>query len=150
MLLYAHLASVLLGALTLGSDQACACGRGPVVTTQATSGPTLVVLDKKDDAKKAEEEAEIKKNLAKLSDDDRKAAEAQKYCAIEDDNRLGSMGVPVKIVLKDSKGKEQPVFLCCKGCKDDATKDPAATLAKVEKLKAKAKDEDKKTDEEKK
>jgi hypothetical protein len=150
MLLSVHLAGVLLGALVLGSDQVCACSRGPAVTTQATSGPTLVVVDNKDDAKKAEEAAEIKKNLAKLSDEDRKLAEAQKYCAIEDDNRLGSMGVPIKIVLKDSKGKDQPVFLCCKGCKDDAMKDPAATLAKVEKLKAKAKDEDKKKDEEKK
>jgi hypothetical protein len=32
----------------------------------------------------------------------------------------------------------------CKSCKKDAEKDPAATLAKVEKLKAKAKEEDKK------
>jgi hypothetical protein len=149
MLLYVHLASVLLGALTLGSNQACACGRTPAVTTQATSAPTLVAVDNKDDAKKAEEEAEIKKNLAKLSDDDRKLAEAQKYCAIEDDNRLGSMGVPVKIVLKDSKGKDQPVFLCCKGCKDDAMKDAEKTLAKVEKLKAKAKSEQKKDEEKK-
>ena len=149
MLLYAHLAGTLLVALTLGSNHACACGKAPAFTTQATSGPTLIVLNDKDDAKKADEEAEIKQNLAKLSDEDRKLAEAQKYCAIEDENRLGSMGVPVKIALKDSKGKEQPVFLCCKGCKDDATKDPAATLAKVEKLKAKAKSEQKKDDEKK-
>ena len=98
MLLYVHLAGVVLGALTFASNEACACGRGPAVTTQATSGPTLVVVDDKGD-KKAEEEAEIKKNLAKLPDEDRKLAEAQKYCAIEDDNRLGSMGVLVRIVL---------------------------------------------------
>jgi hypothetical protein len=29
----------------------------------------------------------------------------------------------------------QSVFLCCEGCKDDAVKDPQATLAKVAALK---------------
>jgi hypothetical protein len=44
------------------------------------------------------------------------------------------MGVPVKVMLKG-----QPVFLCCKGCKEDALANPDEMLAKVEKLKAKAK-----------
>jgi hypothetical protein len=39
----------------------------------------------------------------------------------------------------DIKGR--PVFICCKGCRKKAEADPDRTLAKVEELKAKAKDE---------
>jgi hypothetical protein len=85
--------------------------------------------DKKDEAK-------IKKNLAKLSAKDRKAAEQQKFCVIEDENRLGAMGVPVKLTIKG-----QPVFLCCNDCKKEALADPDKTLAKVKELKEKNKKE---------
>ena len=72
--------------------------------------------------------------LAKLSAEDRKLAEAQTWCAVETEKPLGSMGVPYKATIKD-----QPVFLCCKGCLEEAEKHPDETLATVEKLKAKAK-----------
>jgi hypothetical protein len=81
----------------------------------------------------AEEEAEIKESLAQLNPEDRKLADAQRFCVIEDDKRLGEMGVPYKVMIKD-----QPVFLCCKGCEKQAKKDPEKTLAKVKELKAKA------------
>jgi hypothetical protein len=86
-----------------------------------------------------DKEAAIRANLAKLPESDRKAAEAQKYCAVETDDRLGAMGVPVKIVIRN-----QPVFLCCKGCVDQAKKDPDKMLATVKELQAKARAEDKK------
>jgi RND family efflux transporter MFP subunit len=70
-----------------------------------------------------------KKNIAKLPPEDQAAALAQKYCPITG-ALLGSMGVPVKIILK-----RQTVFLCCPGCVDEAKKDPEATLKKVDKLK---------------
>jgi hypothetical protein len=35
--------------------------------------------------------------------------------------------------------KDQPVFLCCKGCRRKALADPDKTLAKVAELKAKVK-----------
>ena len=79
---------------------------------------------------RADEEATIKANLAKLSPEDRSAAEAQKFCAIQTGNRLGSMGVPVKVMVEN-----QPVFLCCGGCKQKALANPQATLASVKKLK---------------
>jgi hypothetical protein len=72
-------------------------------------------------------------NLAKLDPADRKLAEAQKFCAVENENRLGSMGTPVKVMVKD-----QPVFLCCKSCQKSALADPEKTLAKVEELKKKS------------
>ena len=73
---------------------------------------------------------------AKLSPHDRALVEAQEWCVINSDERLGSMGPPLKL---DIKGR--PVFVCCKGCKRKAEADPDKTLAKVEELKAKAKAE---------
>ena len=68
---------------------------------------------------------------AKLSDTDRALVEAQEWCAIQTDERLGSMGPPVKLEIKG-----QPVFVCCKGCKKETEADPDKTLARVEELKA--------------
>ena len=68
--------------------------------------------------------------LAKLPMEERMAAEAQKYCAINTKGFLGSMGTPIKLMLS---GK--PVFLCCDGCTAKAQANPVATLAKAEELK---------------
>lgn len=68
--------------------------------------------------------------VAKLPAADQQLAEAQLFCPIAKGSRLGSMGVPVKLTL-DGK----PVFLCCKGCEDDARANPKVTLAKVEEIK---------------
>jgi hypothetical protein len=86
-----------------------------------------------------DKEATIRANLAKLPEKDRKLAEAQKWCAVETDDRLGATGIPEKIQIKD-----QPIFLCCKKCIDQARKNPDQTLARVKELQAKAKAEDKK------
>jgi uncharacterized protein (TIGR03000 family) len=76
---------------------------------------------------------EIAANLAKLDPADRKAAEEQRFCAVQEGIRLGAMGVPVKITVKG-----EPVFLCCKGCADAAQKNADQTIAKVKEMKAKA------------
>jgi Cu(I)/Ag(I) efflux system membrane fusion protein len=54
-----------------------------------------------------DEDAKIKAALGKLSTPDRRLALAQEFCPIKPANRLGTMGVPFKVILK---GK--PVFLC--------------------------------------
>ena len=77
------------------------------------------------------EEFKIQSALNHLDPADRKLAEQQKYCAVSPESRLGSMDVPVKVILKD-----QPVFLCCKGCEKSARKNPDKTLASVKELKA--------------
>lgn len=79
---------------------------------------------------------EVAAERAKLSPDDRALVEAQEWCVVQTEERLGSMGPPMKL---DIKG--QAVFICCKGCKRKAEADPDRTLAKVEELKAKAKAE---------
>jgi hypothetical protein len=81
-----------------------------------------------------DEEDKIQAALAKLSPEDRRPALAQGYCPILEDNRLGSMGTPVKVTIKG-----QSVFLCCKACEQEAREHPDQTLAKVEKNKTKAK-----------
>ncbi len=77
-----------------------------------------------------DKEAKIKASLDQLDPADRKLAEEQRYCAVETEKRLGSMNKPIKIMVKD-----QPVFLCCKGCEKRALEDPDKTLATVKRLK---------------
>lgn len=76
------------------------------------------------------DETKIKAAIAKLPEGDRAAAAAQRYCATMDTVRLGAMGAPVKVMI-DGK----PVFLCCKGCQEEAVEHSKDTLATVEKLK---------------
>jgi RND family efflux transporter MFP subunit len=78
-----------------------------------------------------DDEAEVTAALAELSTEDRAVAEAQRFCAVLEDSRLGSMGVPVRLEIDGL-----PVFVCCEGCRERALADPAATLATVESLKA--------------
>jgi hypothetical protein len=75
---------------------------------------------------------EVAAERAKLSPEDRALVEAQEWCVIQEDERLGSMGKPIKLEVK---GKT--VFVCCDGCKKEALANADATLAKLEKLKAK-------------
>src|SRR5262245_16732464 len=59
-------------------------------------------------AGRTDDEGDAQANLAKLNPEDHKLAEEQGFCAVQYKNPLGSMGVPVKVLVKD-----QPVFLCC-------------------------------------
>lgn len=90
--------------------------------------------DAKADAKKTLAKVEkLKKQnvaLAKLPAADLPLAEAQMFCPIVEGSRLGSMGMPVKLML-DGK----PVFLCCKGCEDKARANSKATLTNVDEIK---------------
>lgn len=78
-------------------------------------------------------EKEVAANLGKLSADERKAAEEQRFCAVQDGIRLGAMGAPVQVTLKG-----QPVFLCCEACLKKAQASPDKTLEKVKGIKAKS------------
>jgi len=78
----------------------------------------------------AGDDEKIKANLDKIPDPaDRKLAEEQKFCAVETENRLGSMNVPQKVVIKG-----EPVFLCCKSCKKEAEEHPDKVLEKAREL----------------
>jgi membrane fusion protein, copper/silver efflux system len=77
------------------------------------------------------EEAELTAALAKLSKADRALASAQRNCVVLEDNRLGSMGTPIKVMIEG-----QPVFLCCEGCKKKALANSKTSLSRAAKLKA--------------
>src|SRR5579863_4571988 len=73
-------------------------------------------------------DAKLAASLAELSAEDRSLAESQKFCPILKNNRLGSMGTPVKL---DVDG--HTVFVCCEACKEQALDAPEKTLAEVAK-----------------
>jgi hypothetical protein len=102
-----------------------ACSGGG--SSPAPKGPTKA-------AELTEEEKEILEVRSKLSTEDRALVDAQEWCVVSSDEKLGSMGAPIKLSIKG-----QPVFVCCGGCKRKAEADPDKTLAKIEELKAKAK-----------
>lgn len=77
-------------------------------------------------------DAKIDLAMAKLSPEDRKLASSQKFCPVLTDSRLGSMGVPIKVLVN-----KQPVFVCCNGCSKSAAKNADATLKKVAEFRAK-------------
>ena len=79
------------------------------------------------------EELEIADELAKLSSSDRALAEKQRFCIVSDKSRLGSMGVPMKVMING-----EPVFLCCEGCEQAAKDNPQASIAKAKALRAKS------------
>ncbi len=69
---------------------------------------------------------DIAEAMAQLSDEDRVLAESQKFCPVAD-YPLGGMGTPLKVMIGD-----QPVFLCCDGCRDALLKEPDKYLAKLQ------------------
>ena len=76
---------------------------------------------------KSPKQEKIARTLAKLSPEDRAAAEKQKLCVVMKKSELGSMGVPIKLI---NDGKL--VFLCCEGCVHAALKKwPTAKVAEA-------------------
>lgn len=76
---------------------------------------------------------EVAAERAKLDPADRELVEAQEWCVVMKEERLGGMGPPIKLSING-----QPVFICCKGCQRKAEANPERTLAVLEELKAKA------------
>ena len=125
MLRYRLAALLLISALLAGCGGTADAPKGePPPAPPKTAPPVTPAGD------------EVAAERAKLDPADRALVEAQEWCVVSTDERLGAMGAPIKL---DIKG--QPVFVCCKGCKKKAEADPDKTLAKVAELKAKAKSE---------
>ncbi|MGN6544980.1 MAG: hypothetical protein ACTHK7_08015 [Aureliella sp.] len=97
-------------------------------TASAVQAPATSQTQQQDD-KAAQAEKKIATALARLAPADRKLAESQRFCAVLERNRLGTMGPPVKVLIG---GK--PVFLCCKGCFSHVQQHAQQTLQKAEKL----------------
>lgn len=83
---------------------------------------------------RSEKERKVEAARARLDPADLALVEEQDYCPVMPRQKLGSMGVPVKVMVKG-----QPLFLCCKGCKATAEEEPDETLKALADLKAKNK-----------
>lgn len=81
-----------------------------------------------DVARVAADESRIKAALGQLAPEDRKTAEKQRVCALQPENRLGSMGQPIPVVVQG-----QPVFFCCGACASQAESRAAEILATMKK-----------------
>jgi RND family efflux transporter MFP subunit len=76
-------------------------------------------------------DATISANMAKLTPEDRKLAEAQVWCPVQRDRLGGMMGVPVRVKTPDGR----PLFVCCKTCVAEAEANPAGMFKTIEELK---------------
>jgi Cu(I)/Ag(I) efflux system membrane fusion protein len=74
--------------------------------------------------------AEELANIGKLSLKEQELAQLQVLCPITD-MALGSMGVPLSIIVANEK-----VMICCAGCEQMAKRDAAGTLEKVNRWKS--------------
>ena len=89
----------------------------------------------------------INESMSQLSPEDRKAAEAQKFCPVgvtfDDKGKpvrglLGSVGKPVKMLIKD-----QPVFIMCPSCTKEFEESTDKYLAVLGKIRASQENEQK-------
>jgi hypothetical protein len=137
---------LLAGAVGLCAVIGCNDAKGPEAKTDKAMAPVVAgdgakkVKPADKSAEKPAEKDEVLAERNKLSPEDRKLVDAQEWCVISDEGRLGEMGAPIKLMIKG-----EPVFVCCKGCKKEAEANPDKTLAKVKALKAKKAAMDKKS-----
>lgn len=121
--------STVLGGGLIALAFAAGCSSEPQGTTPAASTGTAAAPSSTDSTDSApamsEEQTEISQAMAKLPEDDRRLAVAQKVCPVSD-QPLGSMGTPIKVTV-DGKS----LFICCEGCEQDARENIDAHLAKL-------------------
>jgi Cu(I)/Ag(I) efflux system membrane fusion protein len=123
--------------LTLEGQPIFVCCAGCVKPAKDKPAETVIkakarqkfVPESKSPVSNDEPDPKLRVELNKLTAEDRQLAIAQRWCPVMDDSRLGSMGVPVKVMI-DGK----PVFLCCEGCQEVAMEKPKETLVRVQKL----------------
>lgn len=80
------------------------------------------------------EATKIQAAMARLTPEDRKLAEAQVFCAIDQDSRLGSTGPILKEMVKG-----RPVFICCRGCASEVRANPDEAIKMLDQLMARVK-----------
>lgn len=95
---------------------------------KATQGGTTVRPSTPEDEDARDKK--IRYELSRLSPAERRLAEAQQFCPVQQKIRLGAMGSPVKVEVAG-----QPVFLCCAACEEKAKDNAKKTLEVVEQFK---------------
>lgn len=120
--------SICLGTAAAGVLAAvlfAGCNRQQAASTEGQAAADAESLDQAMGEHTHGDDEKVAVELAKLPEGDRQAAIAQKDCPVSE-HALGSMGAPVKVSVD---GRD--VFICCEGCRDQLTKDPAKYLAKL-------------------
>ncbi len=105
--------------MTIGGFQTAGVSGGGHGTLVSTPLPPISPAD----------QVKMRAAMEKLPPEDRKLAEAQVFCAIDQDSPLGTMGPILKVNVKG-----QTVFLCCKGCESEAKTHPDETLLQFQQL----------------
>jgi hypothetical protein len=109
----------------LGASGGPSTGRSSPVSPSASTNTSGEAGKKPEGSKPS---ADDLKNIDKLANADRELALAQRLCPVSEEP-LGSMGVPYKMTIKG-----QTIFLCCKGCESEVSKEPDKFLKKVVEL----------------
>jgi YHS domain-containing protein len=105
-----------------------ACGQNAPRHDASPQTPAAAAAPAKDSSNPAGREAQAGPSSA-ISEADRKLIEKQKVCPVSGEP-LGTMGAPVKVVVKG-----RTVFLCCDGCKEKLLADPDTYLKKLDQKK---------------
>jgi hypothetical protein len=113
----------LAGVFPLATVLFLGCGTPAPTSAPPTTGQASHEHDHADHDYAAT--GEVAEALAKLTPEDRAAAERQKNCPVTHEP-LGSMGVPPKVAVN---GRD--VFICCKGCEAELLENAGAYLAKL-------------------
>jgi Cu(I)/Ag(I) efflux system membrane fusion protein len=116
-LLLAPLCAALLG------SPGCETSSAPPSTAPATQAADTAAAG--EGSREPAQSQAVAAELAKLSPDDRAAAEKQRLCVVSGE-LLGSMGAPLKV---DVDGRH--VWICCEGCQEPLLESPAEYLAKL-------------------
>jgi hypothetical protein len=120
---------VWTGVVTVGlwvvSGVGCSPAAERPAATSGSAATSSAPSDRSATRTSNEPASEIDTALAKLSEADRRSAEAQKICPVSDEP-LGSMGTPIKFEVEG-----QTVWVCCEGCEQPVRDDPAQYLAKL-------------------
>lgn len=93
---------------------------------QLSGNPSLIDPTKAQPTMDEATSAEMIATLSGLSAEDRALVEKQSICPVAD-YVLGSMGLPLKVDVNGT-----PVFICCKGCREQLLAEPEKYLAKLE------------------
>lgn len=109
--------------IEVDGKEAFLCCAGCESSFRNDSAMYFSVLSDRDTEEKVD--PKIEAAMALLSAEDRALAEHQEICPVAD-FPLGSMGAPVKVMVKG-----QPVFICCEGCRSSLLETPEKYISKL-------------------
>jgi Cu/Ag efflux protein CusF len=115
--------------VTLQGRQVFVCGKDCEAKALAKQDETLARVKKLQAKHQAYQLYDFRLALAKLGPDDRQLAEAQVFCPVQSETRIGSQGRPFRLRING-----RTMLLCCEQCAESARANPERTIARLEVL----------------